>query len=62
MVHDLLAFLAENMREMNKQKQQDIKGFLGWRESFIGTRVEDITPKTRLQNYCEHDFGTSWLL
>ena len=35
-VHDLLAFLAERMLEMNKQKQQEIKGFLGWLESFIG--------------------------
>ena len=28
-VHDLLAFLAEGMLEMNKQKQQEIKGFSG---------------------------------
>ena len=28
-VHDLLAFLAERMLEMNKQKHQEIKGFLG---------------------------------
>jgi hypothetical protein len=28
-VHDLLAFLAERMLEMKKQKQQEIKGFLG---------------------------------
>ena len=28
-VHDLLAFLAERMLEMNKQKQQEIRGFLG---------------------------------
>jgi hypothetical protein len=28
-VHDLLAFLAERMLEMNKQKQTEIKGFLG---------------------------------
>ena len=33
-VHDLLAFLAERMLEMNKQKQREIKGFLaGWRAS-----------------------------
>jgi len=35
-VHDLLAFLAEKMLEMNKQKQQEIKGFLGWLESYLG--------------------------
>ena len=37
-VHDLLAFLAERMLEMNKQKQQEIKGFLGWLESYLGAK------------------------
>jgi hypothetical protein len=45
-VHDLLAFLAERMLEMNKQKQAEIKGFLGWLESYVGAKVEDLTPKT----------------
>jgi hypothetical protein len=35
-VHDLLAFLAEQMLEMKKQKHQEIKGFLGWLETEIG--------------------------
>ena len=26
-VHDLLAFLAKRMLEMNRQKQQEIRGF-----------------------------------
>ena len=56
MVHDLLAFLAERMLEMNKQKQQEIKGFLGWQEGFMGAKVEDLTPKTKLQSYYEHDY------
>jgi hypothetical protein len=55
-VHDLLAFLAEKMLEMNKQKQQEIKGFLGWLESYVGAKVEDLTPKTKLQGYYEHDY------
>jgi hypothetical protein len=55
-VHDLLAFLAERMLEMNKQKQQEIKGFLGWLEGFVGAMVEDLTPKTKLQSYYEHDY------
>jgi hypothetical protein len=55
-VHDLLAFLAERMLEMNKQKQQEIKGFLGWLESYVGAKVEDLTPKTKLQSYYEHDY------
>jgi hypothetical protein len=55
-VHDLLAFLAERMLEMNKQKQQEIKGFLGWLEGLVGAKVEELTPKTRLQSYYEHDY------
>jgi hypothetical protein len=54
-VHDLLAFLAERMLEMNKAKQQEIRGFLGWLEGYVGAKVEDLTPKTRLQSYYEHD-------
>ena len=56
MVHDLLAFLAERMLEMNKQKQQEIKGFLGWLESYVGAKVDDLTPKTKIQSYYEHDY------
>jgi len=55
-VHDLLAFLAERMLEMNKQKQKEIKGFLGGLESYLGAKVEDLTPKTKLQSYYEHDY------
>ncbi len=56
MVHDLLAFLAERMLEMNKEKQQEIRGFLGWLEGYLGVKVEELTPKTRLQSYYEHDY------
>ena len=35
---------------------QEIKGFLGWLESFIGAKVEGLTPKTKLQSYYEHDY------
>ena len=55
-VHDLLSFLAERMLEMNKEKRQEIKGFLGWLESYVGAKVEDLTPKTKLQGYYEHDY------
>jgi hypothetical protein len=55
-VHDLLAFLAERMLEMNKQKQQEIKGFLGWLEAYVGAKAEDLTPKTTIQSYYEHDY------
>ena len=55
-VHDLLAFLAERMLEMNKEKQAEIKDFLGWLEGYLGAKVEDLTSKTKLQSYYEHDY------
>ena len=54
-VHNLLAFLAERMLEMNKEKQQEIRGFLGWLEGYIGAKVEDLTPKTKVQGCYKHD-------
>jgi len=56
-VHDLLAYLAEEMMEMNKQKQAEMKGFLLWLEEYSGARVEDLTNKTKLHAYHELDFS-----
>jgi Alw26I/Eco31I/Esp3I family type II restriction m6 adenine DNA methyltransferase len=58
-VHDILAFLAEQMIEMNKEKQKEIKGFLGWLESQLkiipdakGDKgIEALTGKTQIKNY-----------
>ena len=50
-VHDLLAYLAEQMIELNKQKQAEMKGFLAWLEREIGAQVDDLSGKTTLQNY-----------
>lgn len=52
-VHDLLAFFAEQMIEMNKEKQKEIKGFLTWLEGYLGSRVDDLTNKTKIKNYHE---------
>jgi len=38
-IHDLLAFLAEEMIEMNKQKQEAIRGILLWLKSRMVTEV-----------------------
>lgn len=40
----------------NKQKQQEIKGFLGWLERELGAKVEDLTPKTKVQEYYKLQF------
>jgi hypothetical protein len=44
------------MLEMNKQKQQEIKGFLGWLEGEVGARIDDLSPKTKIQRYYDSDF------
>ena len=50
-IHDFLAYLAEQMIELNKQKQAEIKSFLKWLERFIGCSIENLTGKSKIQNY-----------
>jgi hypothetical protein len=52
-VHDLLAFFAEQMIEMNKKKQKETKGFLSWLEGYSGAKIDDLTNKTKIKNYYE---------
>ncbi|MCK4458416.1 MAG: Eco57I restriction-modification methylase domain-containing protein [Methanosarcinales archaeon] len=59
-VHDLLAFLAERMIEMNKDKNGEIQGFLEWFEREIDAKIETLTNKTKLKQY--HDLGFDELL
>jgi len=58
-VHDFLAFLAEQMIELNKQKQTEMKRFLVWlvrqlriaADSRGNEGLDALTGKTRLRNY-----------
>ena len=50
-VHDLLGFLARQMVEMNRQKQDESKGFLDWLEATIGVKVDTLKNKTKLAAY-----------
>ncbi len=50
-VHDLLAFLAEEMVEMNKTKGEEIRGFLRWLERRIETEIDTLKNKTKIQGY-----------
>ncbi|MBA7630829.1 hypothetical protein ES703_38354 [subsurface metagenome] len=52
-VHDLLAFLAEKMIEYNKEKNKEIKSFLGWLEREIGTKVKGLPGRTIIKKYHE---------
>ncbi|MCG7849708.1 MAG: hypothetical protein MIO93_11085, partial [ANME-2 cluster archaeon] len=55
-VHDLLAHLAECMIDMNKEKNAEIKSFLGFLEGEIGAAVDDMTNKTAVREYYNHEF------
>ena len=54
-IHDFLAYLAEQMVEMNKAKNDEIKGFLKWLEREIGCNIDELIGKTILKNYHEGD-------
>ena len=56
-VHDLLAYLAEQMIEMNKKKNEETKGFLKWFEREIGAEIDTLANKTAVKEYHEHDFN-----
>jgi len=56
-VHDLLAFLAEEMTRLNKDKQSKIKGFLTWLEKeILEGSVEDQKNKTKIKGFHENSF------
>ena len=55
-VHDFLAYLAEQMIEMNRSKNEEIKGFLKWLQREIGTVIDALTNKTALKEYYDNDF------
>lgn len=50
-VHDLLAHLAEEMVRMNREKQEEVRGFLAWLEREVGAPLEALTGHTRLRAY-----------
>ena len=54
-VHDLLAFLAEQMIDLNKQKQSEIESFLRWLVEETGAKVDALTNKTKVRTYYELD-------
>jgi len=61
-VHDFLAYLAEQMIEMNKAKNEEVKCFLKWLEREIGTGIDTLidtlTNKTAIKEYHDHDFNS----
>lgn len=57
-VHDVLAYLAQTMIDLNRQKQAEVKRFLGWLENRLNIMPKDgktgldvFTGKTIIQGY-----------
>ena len=50
-IHDFLAYLAEQMIALNQPKQTEIKSFWQWLERFIGCPIDTLTNKSKIQNY-----------
>ena len=55
-VHDLLAFLAEGMIEMNRAKGEEIRDFLRWLEREIGAEIDALQNRTAIQSYFDLSF------
>jgi hypothetical protein len=56
-IHDLLAYLAEEMTRLHKEKQAEIKGFLTWLDSYLGVSIEDLKNKTKMREYWRTEVG-----
>ena len=56
-IHDLLAHLAEQMIEMHKAKNEEVRGFLDWLAGYTSLPVEEWSLKTNLKAYYEHDWA-----
>ncbi len=56
-VHDLLAYLAEQMIEMHKEKQAEAKGFLDWLADYTGLPIDEWKLKSHVRAYWEHPWS-----
>jgi hypothetical protein len=54
-VHDLLAFLAERMLEMNREKHATATQFLTDLRDFHGIEARGLKPKTRLDEFWQRE-------
>ena len=59
-IHDLLAFLAEQMIELNKQKQAETKRFLGWLEGELAIRPRDGRDTASTLSPARPSFKAIW--
>lgn len=49
--YDVLSHLAQQMIDLNKRKQAEIRRFLSWLEEQLGASIDDLSGKTIIRNY-----------
>lgn len=54
-IHDLLAHLAEKMIRYNKEKNEEVKSFLGWLERELGAKIDALSGKTIIKDYHQYE-------
>lgn len=50
-VYELLANLARHMLNANRMRRSEMERFLRWLERTLGTQIEELANRTRLQDY-----------
>lgn len=61
-VADLLAFLAERMTELHRERQAERASFLAWLEELLGCTIDQFAGKTAVHAYDEEPGGVERLL
>ncbi len=56
-VHDLIAFLAEQMITLNQQRLEEAGGFLTWLQRHLAAKIDDLSNKTQVRAYDDGDFS-----
>ncbi len=57
-IHDLLAFLGQEMKRLNKEKQTTIHSFHKWlEEEILKSTLEDQKGKTKIRDFYEFSFS-----
>lgn len=61
-IHDLLAYLAEQMVGMNQKKQTEVKSFITWLENQTSATLDEMSGKSAIRNFLGDDQkGESYL-
>ncbi len=57
-VHGLLADLSRDLHRAHASCRDEVSGFLTWLEGHMGAKVDELSNKTKLRAYHEHDYET----